>query len=95
MMMMMYRNMKSINRINQSIVYNSNKLFSSNIKKEQTNVVVDAKDMSIHGLCLASIKEAFNNFSNYIIKNESVKLALGRWHVEKVSADWEKKSRYY
>ena len=90
---MMYRNMKSISRINQSIIY-SNRLFSSNIKKEQTTVV-DAKDMSIHGICFASIKEAFNNFSNYIIKNESVKLALGRWHVEKVSADWEKKSRYY
>ena len=88
--------MKCVNNFNR-IIYSSNinrRLLSSTVEKQQQEVA-DVKDMSIHGVCMSSIKEAFNNFTKYIMKNESVKLALGRWHVEQVSKDWEKKTRYY
>ena len=87
----MYK-VKSVNQIisNKNII----RLLSDSNKKVKENVV-QVKDMSIHGICLASMKEAFTNFRSYITKSDSVKLALGRWHVEKVSKHWEKKRRYY
>ena len=94
------RYVKSVNKIisNKSII---RLLSDSNTGKKEENVVqdkenvVDIKDMSIHGICFASMKEAFTNFRSYITKNDSVKLALGRWHVEKVSKHWKNKRTYY
>ena len=90
----MMRQMKYVNNVNR-ILWNSNisrRLSSSNVEQQK---VVEVKDMSIHGLCINSIKEAAKNFTQYIMKSPTAKLALGRWHVEQVSKVWEKKSRYY
>ena len=92
--------MNSIRKFQPIINVNINKFMKctksfSTIDSKDVKVVGEVKDMSIHGLCLDSLKISFNNFKNYILKNNTVKLPLGRWNVEKVSADWEKKSRYY
>ena len=76
---------------NTNTTTNTTNILNNTIEKD----IGDIKDLSIHGLGIDSLKLAFNNFKQYILKNENAKLALGRWSVDKVSADWEKKARYY
>jgi hypothetical protein len=88
-----YVKVKSVNKMisNKSI----NRLLSDSNTGKKEEKIIQVKDMSIHGICFASMKEAFTNFRSYITKNDSVKLALGRWHVEKVSKHWKNKRTYY
>jgi hypothetical protein len=82
---------KSFSTIGNNNTTNTTTILNNTIEKD----IGDIKDLSIHGLGIDSLKLAFNNFKQYILKNENVKLALGRWSVDKVSAEWEKKARYY
>ena len=62
-----YVKVKSVNKIisNKNII---RLLSDSNTNKKVEENVIQVKDMSIHGICFESMKEAFTNFRSYITR---------------------------